>query len=107
MGRRCLPLQRFPPWRSSASPPSPCATSGWRPDPMKTPYSDYDLLSRWRSVSYDDVTRRVLNERLRSPPERRYLSQPLYAVLEAACARVIPQPDRHEPVPIAPWIDRQ
>jgi hypothetical protein len=74
---------------------------------MKRPYPDYDVLARWESVSYDDVTRRVLRERLTSPPRRRYLSEALYSVLEAACARVIPQPDRAEPVPIAPWIDRQ
>jgi hypothetical protein len=74
---------------------------------MSTPYPGYDVLARWESASYDDVTRRVLRERMKPPAPPRYLAQPLYAVLEAACSRVVPQPDRSEPVPIAPWIDRQ
>ena len=77
--------------------------------PPSTPpagsYAGYDVLDKWRSPSFDGVTRRTLTQRLHAVPGRSFLSPDLYAVLEAACARVIPQPDRAEPVPIAPWID--
>lgn len=36
---------------------------------------------------------------------RRSLSEDEYAALEALCETVIPQPERVNPVPIAPWID--
>jgi hypothetical protein len=42
---------------------------------------------------------------LEQVPERRFLTQEQWNLLEAIAARLIPQPDREEPVPIVPWID--
>lgn len=55
---------------------------------MKTPYPGYDVLAKWDSPSFDDPTRAVLSGRLGGVP-----------------ARLVPQPERANPIPIAPWID--
>ncbi len=72
---------------------------------MKTPYPGYDVLAKWSSPSFNDVTRGVLRRRLHHIPEREFFDGDEFATLEALCARLIPQPDRETPVPIAPWID--
>jgi hypothetical protein len=63
------------------------------------------VLDKWSGPSFNDVTRGVLRRRLYASPERRFFSQEEYVVLEAVCARLIPQADRSEPIPIACWID--
>jgi hypothetical protein len=70
-----------------------------------TRYPGYDVLAKWDTPSWDDATRRVVAERLEAVPERRHLEPRAYAVLEALCDTVFPQPDRIEPIPIAPWVD--
>jgi hypothetical protein len=70
-----------------------------------TPYARYDVLAKWRSPSFDDVTRRVLAQRLHQIPKRRFFTERQWAVLEAAAARIIPQPDRDDPIPVTPFID--
>lgn len=72
---------------------------------FRTPYRDYDVLAKWYSPSWNDATRREVRARLDEVPPRRFLDPREYAVLEAACHRMMPQPDRAVPVPIAPWID--
>lgn len=70
------------------------------------PYPGYDILGKWNSASFNDQTRRVLNHRLNQVPERQFFTEEEWAVLEAFCARAIPQPGRVHRVPIAPWIDQ-
>lgn len=72
---------------------------------MKTPYPDYDVLEKWPGPSFNNVTRGVLRRRVHNVPKRRFFGEAEYAVLQAVCGRLIPQPDRAEPVPIAPWVD--
>lgn len=71
---------------------------------MAERYPGYDVLAKWDTPSFDDVTREVVAERLR-PPERRFLSEDEWRLLDAVAARLIPQTDRTEPIPITPWID--
>ena len=72
---------------------------------MKTPYPHYDVLAKWASPSFDDTTRAVLTQRLVAIPTRRFFTEAEWTLLEAIVARVLPQPDRAEPIPITPWID--
>lgn len=72
---------------------------------MKTPYPHYDVLSKWESPSFDDKTRSVLTQRLVAVPARHFFSEPEWTLLDAIVSRVLPQPDRPEPIPIVPWID--
>jgi hypothetical protein len=68
-------------------------------------YAGYDVLAKWDSLSFDDTTRRVLARRLDAVPPRRFLSELEWELLEAVNRRLLPQPDRKEPIPITPWID--
>ena len=68
-------------------------------------YAGYDVLEKWDSVSYNAATRAVLARRLQAVPKRQFLSADEWTLLEAVCARLIPQPDRTLPIPITPWID--
>jgi hypothetical protein len=72
---------------------------------MKQRYPGYHVLSKWDSPSWDDTTREVLSARLCDVPPRRFLSQAEWDLLEAVNARLLPQPERDQPIPITPWID--
>ena len=69
------------------------------------PYLTYDVLDKWDSPSWNDQTRAAVRERLEQVPKRRFLSADQWSLLEAIVARLLPQPEREEPVPIVPWID--
>ena len=70
-----------------------------------SPYLTYDVLDKWDSPSWNDQTRAAVRQRLEQVPPRRFLSAEQWSLLEAIANRLIPQPEREEPVPIAPWID--
>ena len=72
---------------------------------FRTPYPDYDVLDKWDSPSWNDQTRDVVRKRLDEVPPRRFLTEEQWSLLEAVTARLVPQPEREEPVPIVPWID--
>jgi len=72
---------------------------------FKTPYPDYDVLEKRDSPSWNEQTREAVRQRLEDVPPRRFLSEEQWTLLEAIVARLVPQPDREEPVPIVPWID--
>lgn len=72
---------------------------------FESPYLTYDVLDKWDSPSWNEQTRKALRKRLDEVPERRFLTEQQWSLLEAIVARLIPQPDRDEPVPIVPWID--
>ena len=77
------------------------------PEPFRTPYEGYDVLEKWETPSWDEITRQVVGKRLHQVPERRFLEPNEWETLEAICARLIPQPDREIPVPIVPFIDEK
>ena len=72
---------------------------------FRTPYLTYDVLDKRDSPSWNDQTRAAVKRRLDEVPERRFLSAEQWSLLEAIVARLMPQPEREEPVPIVPWID--
>ena len=72
-----------------------------------TPYTGYDVLAKWDSPSWDEQTRQVLRKRLTDIPARRFFTEIDWQTLEAISARLIPQPDRSDPIPIVPWIDEK
>jgi hypothetical protein len=75
--------------------------------PFRTPYVDYDVLAKWDTPSWDDQTREVLRKRLTEVPARRFFSDTEWQTLEAVCGRLVPQPERFDPIPIVPWIDEK
>jgi len=74
---------------------------------MTARFPGYDVLDKWQSPSFDATTREVLTHRLHAIPERRFFSEHEWQLMDAISARLIPQPDRIQPVPITPWIDDQ
>ncbi len=68
-------------------------------------YPDYDVLSKWESVSFDNLTRGILRQRMAGPPERRFFSEVEFTLLAALAARLAPMPEKGAPPPVAPWID--
>lgn len=72
---------------------------------FQPPYPGYDVLDKWATPSWNEQTRKVIAERLTNVPPRRFFTETQWAVLVTLCDRVIPQPERAEAVPIAPFID--
>ncbi len=72
-------------------------------------YPGYDVLSKRHTPSWNDQTRRVLDERLAIHPEsHKFLGDREFVTLQAVCARIIPQPhDRPRPAPLAAMIDQK
>jgi hypothetical protein len=76
-------------------------------DEFHNPYPDYEVLLKWDTPSWNEASRKTVGERLSAVPERQFLPPHEYQTLEAACHRLVPQPEREEPIPIAPWIDQK
>jgi hypothetical protein len=72
---------------------------------MSGRFPGYDVLAKRRSPSWNEQTRRVIDERLAMPREPRFLSQDEFRTMEAVCARIVPQPADRPPVPVAAMID--
>ena len=72
---------------------------------MRTPYPGYDVLAKWDSMSFNDATRKVLTARLAEPPPFRFFDDQAARLLQAIVDRLMPQPDRSDPIPLARWID--
>jgi len=70
---------------------------------VDAPYAGYDVLRKWSSPSFDEATRAVVRRRLHEVPQRRFFTEPEFALLACACARLLATPVG-EP-PIACWID--
>jgi hypothetical protein len=68
-------------------------------------YPGYDVLAKRYSPSWNEQTRRVIDQRLAMPREPRFLNPEEWRTLEALCARIVPQPPTRPPVPVAAMID--
>ncbi|MBS0421379.1 MAG: gluconate 2-dehydrogenase subunit 3 family protein [Proteobacteria bacterium] len=76
---------------------------------MTDRYPGYDVLTKRNSPSWNDQTRRVVDERLAIDPGRhRFCNDSEWLTLTAICEQVVPQPaDRAHPVPIAAMLDEK
>lgn len=72
---------------------------------LRDRYPAADILAQ--RGHWDEATRRVILDRVHNVPAYRYFDLSQRAILEALCARVIPQDHRPAArrVPLAPWID--
>ena len=74
---------------------------------MNARYPNYDVLAKRHSPSWNEKTRRVIDQRLALPREPRFLRSEEFQTLEAICARIVPQPTTRPPIPVAPMIDNK
>jgi Gluconate 2-dehydrogenase subunit 3 len=72
---------------------------------MSERYPHYDVLAKRHTPSWNEKTRRVIDQRLAVPREPRFLSAEEFQTLDAVCARIVPQPVTRPPVPVAALID--
>src|SRR6185437_2926364 len=71
-------------------------------------FPDYDVLRKKDTPSWNEQTRQAVTKRLDEVPQRQFFDETEWAILEAVCNRLIPQPDRpNAPVPIVPFIDHK
>jgi hypothetical protein len=76
-------------------------------DPGPGRYPGYDVLDKRWTPSWNAKTRSVIDRRLAVHPGPRFLPADLFRVLEALCARILPQDDRAAPVPLAAYVDEK
>ena len=74
---------------------------------MSARYPDYDVLAKRHTPSWNEKTRRVIDQRLAVPREPRFLSSEEFQTLDAVCARIVPQPATRLPIPVAALIDNK
>jgi hypothetical protein len=76
----------------------------------ETRYPGYDVLDKRDTVSWNEKTRAVVEQRLATPPEPRFFDPQEWAAVQAACARLVPQPpgghgESGGPIPVAALVD--
>ncbi len=74
---------------------------------MPDRYPGYDVLAKRNTPSWNEQTRRVIDERLAITNTPQFLSGSEWQTLSAICDRIVPQPDHRASVPIAAMVDRK
>ena len=74
---------------------------------MSETYPGYDVLDKRAGLSWNDETRRVIDERLAIPRDARFFDAEAWETLEAICERIVPQPIDRPPVPLASYVDEK
>ena len=76
---------------------------------MADRYPGYDVLAKRNSVSWNDQTRAVIDQRLAIDPDKHaFFTDQEWPTLCAICARIVPQPgDRADPAPAAAMVDEK
>ena len=72
---------------------------------MSERYPGYDVLAKRHTPSWNEQTRRVIDQRLALPREPRFLAEAEWRTLEAVCGRIVPQPKTRPPVPTAAMVN--
>ena len=74
---------------------------------MPDRYPGYDVLSKRHTPSWNEVTRRVIDDRLSLPREPNFFTEDEWLTLGAVCDRVVPQPKDRPPIPVAALVDHK
>jgi hypothetical protein len=72
---------------------------------MSERFPGYDVLAKRHTPSWNERTRRVIDQRLAIAREPRFFTEDEWQTLEAVCARIVPQPRSRAQVPLAAMID--
>jgi hypothetical protein len=75
------------------------------PIPMPDRYPGYDVLRKRNTPSWNEITRRVIDQRLALSREPRFFSEREWQTLNAVCDRVVPQPGNRAPIPVVVMVD--
>jgi hypothetical protein len=76
---------------------------------MSERYPGYDVLAKRNTPSWNEQTRRVIDDRLAIDPERHaFFTDAEWLMIRALCDRIVPQPaTRARPAPVAAMLDRR
>lgn len=74
---------------------------------MKNRYAGYNVLDKRDTVSWDDATREVIEQRMTPPSAPRYLDTLTWQTLEAVCESVLPQAADSAQIPVAAMLDQR
>lgn len=74
---------------------------------MPERYPGYDVLAKRNTPSWNEATRRVIDERLAIINTPQFLSASEWQTLSAICNRIVPQSNNRAPVPIAAMVDQK
>jgi hypothetical protein len=74
---------------------------------MHDRYPGYDVLRKRHTPSWNEMTRRVIDERLSLPREPRFFTEDEWLTLGAVCDRIVPQPKDRPPIPVAALVDHK
>lgn len=72
---------------------------------MRERYPSYDVLSKRHTPSWNEPTRRVIDQRLSMSREPRFFTEEEWVTVNAICDRIVPQPNTRPPIPVAAIID--
>jgi hypothetical protein len=72
---------------------------------MTERFPGYDVMAKRHTPSWNEVTRRVIDQRLAMSREPRFFSEDEWQTLTAIAARIVPQPAGRPPVPLAAMVD--
>jgi hypothetical protein len=74
-------------------------------DAGKTRYPGYEVLNKRASASWDPITREVIEQRLATPLQPRFLNAAQWRTALALCNCVVAQPDDRPAAPVAAMLD--
>lgn len=74
---------------------------------MPDRYPGYDVLAKRHTPSWNEATRRVIDQRLAMPREPRFFTEDEWLTLTALCDRIVPQPKQRPPIPVAAMVDNK
>ncbi|HEY1933241.1 MAG TPA: gluconate 2-dehydrogenase subunit 3 family protein [Acetobacteraceae bacterium] len=72
---------------------------------MPDRYPGYDVLAKRHTPSWNETTRRVIDQRLAIPREPRFFTEDEWLTLNAVCDRIVPQPASRPPIPVVAMVD--
>jgi hypothetical protein len=72
---------------------------------MAERFPGYDVLAKRHTPSWNEQTRRVIDQRLAVPREPRFLTADEFATLVAVADRITPQRKDRPPIPVAALVD--
>jgi Gluconate 2-dehydrogenase subunit 3 len=70
-------------------------------------YPGYDVLAKRDTMSWNAVTRQVIERRLAVPRQPQFFTPTEWTTLLALCARILPQPGNRPAVPLAAYVDQR
>ena len=70
-------------------------------------YPGYDVLNKRHTPSWNEKTRKVIDERLAIAREPRFFTAAEWRTLAAVCDRIVPQPPTRPPVPLPSYVDEK